>query len=200
VGGIATISLIVNGVTANPLLKILKLTDNPTLDKEVYAGHIKKQLRQRMNSVIKEMSKDISPHHLEMIQRLYTRPSRSRYSDTSSNADDSRTSDNSNNRNRPPTPSAASPPRQYQNVINYFRKLQPSRGKMNEANLRALQEEQNNIDRKSSFSLASQGSSLSSFLAGSNGSSLYAETFGINDVLAYMRGTFLEIVRVHYWS
>jgi hypothetical protein len=63
------------------VLQILRLADNPSLDKEVFAGHIKRRLRARMNAIIKEMSKSVlgrnqkpgkcSPHAAEPACRMW---------------------------------------------------------------------------------------------------------------------------------
>lgn len=68
VGGIVTLSLLCNATLARKVLEYFELIDDCTIEKELVMSAIKKRLRKRMNKVLEQVAGNLDPKELEEIR------------------------------------------------------------------------------------------------------------------------------------
>lgn len=203
VGGIAAMTLLFNAITAKSVLSALHLIDDNSVEKRIVMGQVKRRLRQKMVKLIDEMSKDLNPEEIEEVRQSMSLLrgidgitgsggkkdthdiSSPRFSFLSSFW-----SKNGPDESISPFSSKGAPMDDDVTLFGDFdnTKQEAPRKRVNSA-LSILSGSRNSYDRYAN---------ISRFLSVGN-RNLQSNTDVIPDILVYMRGVFLEIVRVRYW-
>lgn len=213
VGGIATITLLLNAITAKPVLNSLQLIDDNSIEKQIVMGQVKRRLRKKLNKIIDEMAKDLSPEDIDEVRssctllRLDTNDSAGNRAQESQKRLEERDSTASSTLQRPSFgflssfwSSFSSPFEVTSHKYGPCADDEEAAGNPGSGHSRASLLSANRSRSKSralsSSSISDRFNNISRYL--SVGHRGVGATI-IPDILAYMRGVFLEIVRVKYW-
>jgi NhaP-type Na+/H+ or K+/H+ antiporter len=228
VGGIAALSLLLNATLARKVLDYFELIDDCTIEKELVMTAIKKRLRKRMNKVLEQVAGDLPPEELDEVRmscsllkgehaehdiyghnreqtflsspnRLFLQSPRNSIRVASQSSIDIPTSlmpayhpvSLSEPNNKPSTPSVAE-----RVGLDFFRPGSTNMpttaaGAVRSHSIFATSQNASRFDQ-----LHSRLADVSRLLSQDRGA--YAVLSP--DLLAYVRGIFLEIVRVKYWQ